>query len=255
MIDTHCHILPGVDDGARNLEESLKMAEKAWTSGVKEIVVTPHGGWVGCPLDHAQVAKLAKDLETELHERGFGLRLHPGMEVYIEPEVPKQLDAGYVVTCNGGPYALIELPRQQYPLYVDEVFFQLQLRGVRLILAHPERNEIIQKDLNILYSLVSHGVIGQLDARCLTGFYGNRVKEVSKKMLEHRLVQLIASDAHWADQYSHLLPAVETAVAIVGQDEARAMVESRPAAIVRGEPIALPDPIPYQQKKIWGLWS
>lgn len=254
MIDTHSHILPDIDDGARDLQESLKMAEAAWAAGLREIIVTPHGGWVGCGFDRSHVAERAAELERTFHEAGFPFKLHPGMEVFIDPEVPSQLQCGAIATLNGGPYVLIELPRQQYPIYTDDIFFQLQLQGYRPILAHPERNEPIEQDLARLQKLVERGVLGQLDARSLTGYYGTRVREAARTMVARRLVHLIASDAHWSSQYHHLPQALEEASHLVGREAALAMVERWPAAVLHGDSVEVPEPLPAQPKKTWGFW-
>ena len=246
MIDIHCHILPDVDDGSRSLEESLKMAEQAIRDGIEAIVATPHS------LDGVYTNRVEKvvshvaDLRDSFTANCLDLQLYPGSDTHLCTHMVERIRNGEVCTINnGGKYILLELPSQMIPNGVKDEIFALKLNGITPIITHPERNVMVQHDPNTLYELVRMGAFAQVTAMSLTGDFGEFIAQMSGMLLRHRLVQIIATDAHSAkDRPPVLSGAVERAAEILKDYEAAEhMVTSVPAAILSGQVPDIPEPV------------
>lgn len=260
MIDIHSHILAGLDDGAQDMAESIAMAEIAVSDGVRRMVATPHNAWDMGLRERvtfmvSMVRDMVRELQVALDACHVELQVVPGLEVYLIPEVLKQLDTGQAFTLDETRYLLLELPLSAYPFYTENVLFELQVKGIVPILAHPERNIVIQEDPNILYPLVERGVLIQLTATSLTGLFGSLAEKTAQRLLEHNMAHIIASDAHTLTKRSPVLSAgVEEAARMIGEQRAVAMVEDVPAAILRDEEIAIEPPRKYKPGRAW-FWQ
>lgn len=241
MIDLHCHILPGLDDGPQTLEESLAMVEIALEDGINTIVATPHmqNGLYRNYLE--QVRSAVSSLEEVLAERGLPLRLYVGGDVHIKPDMMAAVQAGEAVTIDDArKYILIELPSMSVPAGVKEEIFQLRIHGITPIITHPERNQVIARAPELLEEMVAMGALAQVTAMSLTGGFGRIVRESAEALVVRRLVHIIASDAHSVvDRPPLLSRALERSVSLLGDRvEAERMVTILPAAILAGDPVA-----------------
>lgn len=216
MIDLHCHVLPGIDDGPGTIEASLAMVQAASADGVQTIVATPHVNWV-YRSDADTIAGLVQTLNSRLahqaHNRpaAAGGRAHAsakdggtgplvsiraGAEIAvtriadIEPSELAQLGLG------GGPWLLVEPPMSSTAKGMEMVVAELHRRGHRVLLAHPERCPAFHRDRRLLESLVAEGALTSLTARSFTGRFGQTVRRFAVAMLDARLVHTVASDAH-----------------------------------------------------------
>jgi protein-tyrosine phosphatase len=246
MIDIHCHILPDVDDGSRSLDESLKMAERALKDGIREIVATPHSldGVYANRVEDILSAVAA--LQNALSENGLDLTLHPGSDLHLATNITQRISRREACTINNaGKYILLELPSQMIPNGVKDEIFALKLNGITPIITHPERNAMVQHDPGILYELVQMGALAQVTAMSLTGDFGEFIGHISHVLMSHRLIHVIATDAHSAEDRPPVLSgAVEQAADILkNYDEAVNMVTSVPAAILSGRVPDVPEPI------------
>ncbi len=195
LVDLHCHILPGIDDGSPDLEHSLTLAKQAVADGVTHILATPHhldNNYVNHRLD---VIKKTNDFQNELDASGIQLQVFPGQEVHINGDLPQCYDDLLGVD-EKKRYMLLEFPHSNVPAYAKRLIFELQKLGTTPIIVHPERNKEIQADLNLLYDFIQRGALAQLTATSYVGGFGEHVADISKKLVDHRLVQLVASDAH-----------------------------------------------------------
>src|SRR5690606_23311674 len=130
MIDLHCHILPAVDDGPADWETSVEMLRLAEDDGISVMAATPHnGGWRGPEPAHASIPLLVAELDRRAREAGLGVRIVPGMEIYLHPQLASVVRAGLALTLNHSRYVLVELPFTAWPSYADDVLFQLQGYG------------------------------------------------------------------------------------------------------------------------------
>lgn len=239
-------MLPGLDDGAVDWEDAVSMAVKAADDGIKKVVCTPH--WVCGLLDNNRkvVFQAIELFKEELDKRGIDLEVYPGAELSLHLSLPEKLETGEVLTLNGTKrYALVELPAEIVPPGIENFFFQLESMGITPILAHPERNFALIESPQKLYAWVQMGVLTQITAGSLLGRFGTAVRKFSVFLMEHRMVHILATDAHGPKTRApRLSGAVKEASRIVGDDAARRMVSDRPLAIIRGEALVCPDPIP-----------
>lgn len=246
MIDIHCHILPGVDDGSRSLDESIQMARRAVDDGIREIVATPHSmdGVYLNPVE--EILSAVVSLQKTLSRHQIDLILHPGSDLHLCTRMAERVVGREILTVNdGGKYILLELPSQMIPTGVKNEIFSLKVSGITPIITHPERNAVVQRDPGILYELVEMGALTQVTAMSVTGDFGGFIAELSEDLLRRRLIHIIATDAHSPnDRPPVLSKAVEKAADILKNwEEALRMVTTLPAAILSGTPLEVPEPL------------
>jgi protein-tyrosine phosphatase len=253
MIDLHCHVLPGIDDGSRLLEETLDMARTAVKNNIDTIVATPHtlnGFFVN---KWENVVSLTATVQKAFDAEDIPVKLYPAMEAQLCPELFDALDKGQAATINDNSrYLLLEFSPFSMPPGSLEFILKLKEQGITPVIAHPERHLILQNDLKQLYDLVMQGALCQLTALSITGYLGSFVQKSAEQMIKAGLAHVIATDAHSNDQrILSLAPAVDMAAEIL-QDYSRAekMVTTTPAAIIAGEDVEVDDPV-LDKKKWW----
>lgn len=197
MIDLHCHILPGIDDGAEDLEASIKMAEKAISQGITHILCTPHhnnGKYINSKSSIIdQVAKL----QEELDKRNLPLTLFEGQEVRITGNLIDEIKNDNILfTDIDDTYILIEFPTLDVPAYTETLFYDLISLKKTPIIVHPERNAKFREDPELLIPFLEMGCLSQLTAPSYVGVFGKSIQKTAKLMVENNLVQMVASDAH-----------------------------------------------------------
>ena len=181
------------------------------------------------------------------------LDLRTGSEAHISIQMVERVVSGEIATINNnGRYVLVEFPVQAIPLGSKEELFQLKLNGITPIISHPERNMILQQQLEFLYDLVAMGCLLQVTAMSITGGLGKDAMDCAHVLLDLRLAHVIATDAHSSMNRPPILsPGVETAAEVLGSfEEAEAMVTTRPGDILAGDPLDVPEP-KRPGKKSW----
>ncbi|MFP7470587.1 CpsB/CapC family capsule biosynthesis tyrosine phosphatase [Niallia taxi] len=196
MIDIHCHILPGVDDGPTTLEESLMMAREAVNEGIKTIIATPHHRNNRYENNKEQILQHVSNLNEVLVKENIPLSILPGQENRIFGEVLEDYRNGEILTLNNSKYLFIEFPTASVPKYADRLLYEIQIEGLTPIIVHPERNKEILENPDILYNLVNNGALTQVTAASILGYFGKSIKKFSKKLVESNLTHFLASDAH-----------------------------------------------------------
>jgi len=246
LIDLHCHILPGVDDGAKSLEESLLMARRAVEDGIHTIVATPHT-LNGIYINSArEVTPKVASLQETLSKKHIKLQLYVGADVHLCPHMLELIESGDAGTINNArKYILLEFPSQVVPPKVKDEIFSLKLNGITPIISHLERNPVIQHNIDILYEFIRMGALCQVTAMSITGDFGGIAMQCAERLLRHRMVHVIASDAHSSKSRPPVLSqAVEAAAEILeNYDDAERMVTEVPAAILSGNMPEIPEPI------------
>lgn len=245
MIDLHCHILPGIDDGPADIEESLQIARLAVQDGIHTCVATPHF-YVGLytpskeTIQH-QVSRLNEHLRTY----DIALQVLPGMEVALTPEALSHFEEDKLLGLNGSRYLLVEPSRLSTPDTIHNACYQLLVQNAIPVLAHPERNPLLHKAPEILFDLVRSGVLLQINATSLDPSQSQRAYDNVRFLLQHRAVHCIASDGHSAEHRPpKLRQAVEEAGRILNsRNEALAMVTTTPERIISGLPMEAPEPL------------
>ena len=197
MIDLHCHILPGVDDGAENIEASIAMAEQAVSQGITHILCTPHHNNGKYTNPKSEVISLVVSFQAELDKRKLPLTVLEGQEVRITGDLIEDIRNDKILfTDLEDTYILIEFPTMEVPSYTEQVFFELLQMGKVPVIVHPERNAHFRKDPNNLIPFLEMGCLAQLTAPSYVGVFGKDIQKTAKVMVEHNLVQMVASDAH-----------------------------------------------------------
>jgi protein-tyrosine phosphatase len=248
VIDLHAHVLPGVDDGAPDLATSLEMLRASHREGVREIVATPHqhpGRYPNAParLREAHQELCAAILGAEA--RGEALPLvHLGAEVHLDADLPERIESGDLLTLAGSSTVLLELP-DVFPLgAVEELIWTLHLRGIRTLLAHPERIGQIARVPAQLGRLVSLGALAQLTGASIAGDFGAPCRDLSARLIADGLCHVVSSDAHDLKRRPPVLGRARKALEQVGgADLATRLVETNPAAILAGHEVeGVPEP-------------
>ena len=217
MIDFHNHVLPGVDDGSKNMEMTLNMLRTASNQGVKKIINTTHlqhPKMEGKNTDFEYIQDISKKVINEAKYNGIDIDIKIASEVYYLPNLCELID-NPLATINN--YMLIEFPAIIVPNNFEETFFQLKLKGITPILAHPERYRFVQEDVGKLERLKEMDVLFQIDAGSIIGHFGNKTKKTSMNMLTMGYCHLIGSDAHNDKRRSFCL---KDAYSIINSDEA-----------------------------------
>ena len=196
MVDLHCHILPGVDDGAPDLETSLEMAKVAAADGIDTIVATPHL-LVDNPLSPAEIRTVTQTLNQALCEEEIDLVVLPGAEVEVQPGLAELLRDQQLVTLGDkGSHLLIEIPFVGIPQLLEQICFELQIAGVTPVIAHVERTQVAARQPEILPVLVERGCLLQVNVDSVLGHNGPRIRRVALELLRSGLAEILASDAH-----------------------------------------------------------
>ncbi|SEN29754.1 protein-tyrosine phosphatase [Terribacillus saccharophilus] len=197
MIDIHCHILPGIDDGPRTLEESLEMARAAVEEGISTIVATPHHRNNQFDNYYDDILVEVYNLNEAIKEADIPLTILPGQETRIYGEIAEGLKEKEILPINQHtPYILVELPTVTFPKFTKQLLYDLQVQGYKPVIVHPERNKAILEDPNLLYEVVKGGTLTQVTAASILGKFGKKIQQLSFKLIEANLCQFIASDAH-----------------------------------------------------------
>jgi len=201
VVDIHCHILPGLDDGSPDMATSIAMARLAAAAGISTVMGTPH--WIEDEheTDPAQICQTVRDLQAELNSRAIPLTILPGNEALICPDLPDRVKRGDVLTlADRGTHLLLELPCEDLPTYVDDVVFRLQLMGLIPVLAHVERYAYVRSDWHVLERWVQRGCLAQVNASSLDRTRGD---DVAQDLMDRGLIACTATDAHDA---THRVP-------------------------------------------------
>jgi len=247
MIDLHAHILPGIDDGARDLQESLEMCRIAAKEGIETIVATPHTGNGIFLTKREHILAEVASLNRNIAGSGISVTILPGADVHIGTydEIEAMLENGEATTVNDNKYYLmIEFPESLIPSNINEWLFRMKLKGITPIFTHPERNFVIQKDIKILYDWVEKGGLVQLTAMSLTGDFGGEIRKCSEELLKSHLVHIIASDAHSATRRPPVLSkARDIALNLVGAEMTFNLINGYPSEIIKGNHIDIPEPV------------
>jgi len=197
MIDIHSHILPGLDDGAKSMEETLKIVRQLQEAGFKKLIATPHVLEGREYLSPADILATLEQVREQVARAGISVEILPGAENYIFPDMAQWARDGKLMTLgNAGKYLLVELPMLDIPHYTDQVFFELQVLGLTPILAHPERYRGLVAEPERLIEWAKKGILFQLDLRSLGGKYGPQAKWLAEVMLQSDLIHFVGSDAH-----------------------------------------------------------
>jgi len=238
MIDIHSHVIPAIDDGCRSIEESVTLATREQEGGTRAFIATPH---VNSKLDldksPALIEKVAQ-LNADYEAAGLSVRVLPGAELFCSQNILTALDEQKPISMAGtGRYLLIDSPHTSLPLDFRSVLFELVLRGLTPILAHPERCGAFQLDPNEVYELRDRGVALQLNAKSFEGKYGPRAKELAYQFFDKRIAHFLASDAHRPGEFPILGSVVDLLRTPDNADYLNLITNRSGEAVSMGQPL------------------
>jgi len=251
MIDLHCHILPGIDDGAPDLSISLDMAGASVADGVTDLACTPHILPGLYPNTGPQIRQATQQLQDALDQHGIPLRLVAGADNHIAPDFVAGLRSGHLLCLADSRYVLVEPPHHVVPPRLEETFFGLLTAGYIPILTHPERLSWIESRYEVVARLGRMGVWMQITAGSLTGAFGKIARYWAERMLDEGRVHILATDAHDTKRRPpNLRRGRDLAAARVGEGEAEHLVATRPRGVLDNvAPSSLPIPTVASSKR------
>src|SRR5579864_8389612 len=191
MIDTHLHILPGLDDGPETVQESLALARVLVEEGIHTAIATPHYNDEFPQRSAAEIRERVNDFQQVLDHQSIPLRLFAGHEALLKPGLVEDIQTGRLATLNGSRYLLLELWYSSWLPETERVIFELRAAGIVPIIAHPERYHAIQQNPDRLTALLRQGALAQLMAGSLTGIQGNITRRTAETLLKKRLIHCI----------------------------------------------------------------
>ena len=232
MVDVHCHILPGLDDGPESIAESMEMAEAAMADGITHVVATPH-----CSneyaFDYARIRQLREELQAKIGER---LKLATGCDFHLNPENLEALREDAARFCiNQHDYLLVEFNEFSIPPSMDQTLHELQLTGLRPVITHPERNGILRSQPERLAKWARAGCFVQVTGGSLTGVFGAGAQKDALRWIAQGVVHFVASDAHNVrGRPLKLKPAFDVVQEQFGEEMARGLFVENPLAAFEG---------------------
>ncbi|MBF8984601.1 capsular biosynthesis protein [Lutibacter sp. B2] len=254
IIDCHCHIVPEVDDGAKDLEEAIKMAKIAYKDGIRTIINTSHFYDPTQFVTGNELKRKVEAFKEKLKEEKIEIEILHGNEAYISLELPMYIEEKKVFTLNNSKYLLMELPLQEMPMYINEVLYKIQLKGIVPIIAHPERYVKVIEDPTIVKDLIEQGALIQVNAGSIRGSFGQDIQKTAKTLIKHNMVHLIGSDAHSSrSRRPTLSKAFDLVSEIMDEDYAKKIFYHNPNAIIHNEEIEIPQPIKIEKNKNFSM--
>jgi protein-tyrosine phosphatase len=259
-VDLHCHVLPGVDDGAPDLETSLEMLRAAAAAGTSVMVATPHQHPTRYPNPpeplRAAFALLSRAREDRVAAGETLPELHLGAEVHLDDGLVERLKSGELLTLAGGPSVLLELPDVFPTAGVERLLYELQVAGFQPVLAHPERVGRLVREPRLIERFVTLGALAQVTAHSVAGRFGPECRALTHRLLQARLVHVVASDAH--DLKRRPAPLDEARAVLsesFGEEEATRLLEDAPRAILEGRELIAPPPSAWEPEPAQGWWA
>jgi protein-tyrosine phosphatase len=245
LVDVHCHVVPGVDDGAADLQTALEMLRASARSGVGDVIATPHQHPVRYPNEAAALREAHASLLEARAERvaaGEDLpRVHLGAEVHLDEGLVARLREGRLLSLAAGPWVLLELPDVFPTAAAEQALYELQVAGFRVVLAHPERVGQLARRPRLIELLVERGALCQVTAHSVSGRFGPDCRELTERLLRAGLVHLVASDGHDLERRPcGLREALDAVRATFGEAEARRLFETAPRALLEGRGVDAP---------------
>ena len=236
MIDIHAHILPGIDDGSRDIAESVEIVRELVEQGVTEVIATPHYMEGTAFVSPRTVnLKLLAELRQALMDENLPIKVHLGNEIYISDKILELLKAGKVSTMAGSKYILVEIPLDdEFPNWEDHLL-ELMNHGYKVILAHPERYTIVQEDYEVVKRIHKMGVLLQCNLGSITGKYGKEAKRVIKRLVKDKMIFAFGSDIHRCGRTPYVALAQEKLTKYYTEHELRWLLVGNPRKIINGE--------------------
>lgn len=239
--DIHSHILYGIDDGSKTLEESIQIIKQHKEMGFKNIVVTPH--YIEnskYKTNNKEKQDILNTIKKELKKQKIEINLYIGNEVLVNNNLEELLKQEEIASINNSKYLLIELPMGELPKDINNIIYELRIKGIKVIIAHPERYTFIQENPNIVNEWIEEGAILQSNYGSIVGVYGESAKKTIKKLLKKNLISLLATDIHYPNNkiYLNMDKARKKITKIIGEQKGKELMINNPIKIINNEEIS-----------------
>jgi protein-tyrosine phosphatase len=249
VIDLHCHILPGLDDGAKDWDQSIEMARIAEEDGISGIVCTPHSSPLFPENRRVTILGAVEELQIRLQEANIRLDIYPGCELSILPNLPARIESGELLSINDSrKIALVEMPTDLISYNLGKFFWTMRIKGIETVLAHPERNCHLVKNPSMLLEWIDAGLMVQITASSISGYHGHAIRDFSLELLRHRMVHFVSTDSHGPGARAPVLSEARAVTeAISGREEAHRIFCEYPAQVLRGEVPDVTPAVPFDK--------
>ena len=229
MIDIHSHIIPNVDDGARSVEETFNILKEAQEAGFTDVILTSHFLLNYYETNAQELIFWKEKLQEVLKKQGTKINLHSGMEIYITNQMEELLENNEILTLANSRYMLIELPLATNVKYFDYVVYYLEAKGIKPIIAHPERYKCVQKDPDIVEEYIEKGCLIQCNYGSIVNLYGREAEKTIKTLLKKNQVHFLGSDVHRENgTYLIILDAIKKIRKIIGENKINELTTINP---------------------------
>ena len=255
MIDIHSHILPGIDDGAKTMTDSLAMAQAAVKDGIHTIIATPHHQNGKYMNPKTNIEMYVKELNDQLQEENIPLTVLAGQETRLNGDMITELQTDVIATLNNTKYVFVEFPSGEVPRYAEQMLFDIQVAGYTPIIVHPERNRQIAEHPSILFNLVQKGSLTQVTAASVAGKFGKTIQKLSHQLIDANLTHFIASDAHNTTTRGFAMHEAYKIIRNEHGNEVFYMFMENAQLLIDGQAVYRNEPQPVKKKKkILGLF-
>lgn len=243
MIDVHCHLLNGVDDGCRDTIESLTNIKLAEEAGFTDIILTPHYIENYYENDSTSTKPQIAELQSKVYDNNILVKLHQGNEVYFSENIGEMIENNVVSKLARSRYVLFELPMKTKILNLDNIISQIKAAGCVPILAHPERYTFIQKNPNEVAKIISKGVLIQSNYGSILGQYGKEAQKTIIKMLKNNMIHFLGTDTHRQGYiYGHFYRVEKEYLKYISEEKFMELTTINPRNIIENNSIQIEEP-------------
>lgn len=255
MIDMHSHILPNIDDGARNIEETFHLIREAQEVGFEAIIATSHYMEEYYETNSPERRVWVNAIYQKLQEKNMNINLYLGNEIYLSENIIKLLEEGKASTINDTSYVLFEMPLNVEPLNLYDMIYEMMQYKIIPILAHPERYTFVQEEPELIYDLIQKGVLMQSNYASIIGYYGQKAQILVKKLLENNMVHFLGSDVHRQNTIYPKIPQIlEEIKDLVGETKLEELTTINPKLVLNNKRIDIDEPNKIEltlKEKLW----
>lgn len=237
-VDIHSHILYGIDDGSKSLEESIEIIKQHIEMGFKDIILTPH--YIEnskYETNNKEKKKLLETLKKELKKQNIDINLYLGNEVFVNNTL--EIDKEKIEKLNNSKYLLIEFPMGEKPKNINNIIYELKIQGIIPVIAHPERYTFVQEHPNIVDEWVEEGALLQSNYGSIVGVYGENAKKAVKKLLKKNVISVLATDIHYPNNkiYQNIEKSRKKIKKIIGEEKYIELTITNPKKIIENKEI------------------
>ena len=243
MIDFHTHIIPNIDDGARNIDETISLIKEAKEAGFNEIILTSHYIENYYETNVPERNMWVQAITENLKNKGIEIKIYLANEIYLSDNMMQLLIDGKASTINDTCYVLFEMPLNVEPMNLYNVIYTLQENKIIPVLAHPERYTFVQKDPELIYDLIQQGVLMQANYASILGYYGKNAQFMVKKFFENNMIHFLGSDVHRPNTIYKMIPeAMEKIEEIIGEKKLEELSTTNPMLVLNNKKIEIEEP-------------